>query len=360
MKIAFFNPLISGRGGVEAVLVNLFSALEKHGDECRLYIFGGSAHGDWLQGIGWHRQIAPPRSRLVRLSRYLLEAIRALRSWKPDAIVACDTTMVRLAVKARSLAGLNDAPVICWIHNPLWEQRIPNAVLDADMNFAICQERADEIKAFADERAKATQIRTVYNGTSLGERPTASRSAKPVFLYVGRVHFEGQKRTSDLVEAAGRLRGDFAIKIAGAGTAEEEQKIKRRAEELGIADRLEWLGWKRDPWSAIGEATVMVQPSAVEGYSMVLIEALSMGIPVAASDFGAIAREALVPGVNGWRFPIADIESLTRILQSIIDHPETVPSPESVRASAARFSTAAMAAEFKAGLEEARSCLSHS
>lgn len=109
---------------------------------------------------------------------------------------------------------------------------------------------------------------------------------------------------------------------------------------------MEWLGWHNDPWAAAPAASVMVQPSAYEGYSMVMIEALALGLPVVASRFGGVSGEAIIPGKNGWLFPVADVEALKQILQAIIDHPETLPGVEQVRQDAMRFSKEQMGADF--------------
>lgn len=351
LKIAFFNPVISGRGGVESVLCNLIAGLERDGDSCRLYIFGESTYKDWLRPLPWWRGIQGSRFRPLRLLGYLMYAALYLRTWNPDVIVACDTTTTRLARWARRVTGLRRTPVLCWLHCSYRFQKMRDEVVRADANLCICKERADEVRALlAQHRTSASQTKPVflvYSGTAAGSRPPIPRAQTPTFIFSGRIQYESTKRIKDLLDAAGQLRGDFRIKLLGDGAEEEKEKIRSRAVGLGIADKVEWLGWHADGWSAVNEASAMVLPSDAEGFSMVTIEALALGLPVILADFGGVSKEAVVPGETGWMFPVADANALAKILQSIVDDPAILPPPEPIRTFARRFSTEQMIVDFR-------------
>ncbi len=357
LKIAFLNPLIAGQGGVETVLVNLIQGLEREGDECRLYIVGGTRYDGWLKDIRWSREIKSNiKPRALRLLGYLSEVVHELRAWQPDVIVACDTTMVRLGRWAAFLAGIRGMPILCWLHCSYKYQKMQIEVARADANLCICKERADEVEEYLQQEkrraAGPARIFLVYSGTGAGSRPAIPRAAVATFVFVGRIQYESTKRIKDLIEAAAQLEGEFRIKLLGDGYDEEKNKIKARAEELGIADRIEWLGWQMDSWNAVSEASAMVLPSDSEGFSMVTIEALSLGLPVVLADFGGISKEAVVPGKTGWMFPVADAPALARILQPIVDDPTGLPDPESIRSFARRFSTEQMITDFQRAARE--------
>jgi UDP-D-galactose:(glucosyl)LPS alpha-1,6-D-galactosyltransferase len=100
-------------------------------------------------------------------------------------------------------------------------------------------------------------------------------------------------------------------------------------------------------WNAVEEASAMVLPSDSEGFSMVTIEALALGLPVVLADFGGIFREAVVPGATGWIFPVADTAALAEILQAIVDDPGILPEANTIRDFARKFSTDQMAVDFR-------------
>jgi UDP-D-galactose:(glucosyl)LPS alpha-1,6-D-galactosyltransferase len=226
----------------------------------------------------------------------------------------------------------------------------------ADANLCICQERLDETRSFVSQAGRypagKEPVFLVYSGTSIGARPALKRSRIPTFLFVGRIQYGNSKRIKDLVEASGNLHGDFAIKLIGDGLSEEKNKILELAVQLGVSQRLEWLGWQADPWSAVSEASAMILPSDAEGFSMVIIEALAMGLPVISSDCGGISREAVIPGQSGWIFPVGDVPALTGILQCILDNPAILPNVQTVRRVANKFSTEQMTESFRAAVTE--------
>jgi UDP-D-galactose:(glucosyl)LPS alpha-1,6-D-galactosyltransferase len=253
------------------------------------------------------------------------------------------------------MAGIKGVPVICWLHCSYKYQKMQNEVARADANLCICQERADEVRQLLQQSADGSAgkpVFLVYSGTSEGSKPAIPRSEAPAFVFAGRIQYEGTKRIKDLIEAAGRLRGEFRIKLLGDGYEGEKEKIRNRARELGMADRIEWLGWRKDAWSAVGEASAMVLPSDSEGFSMVTIEALARGLPVILSDFGGISKEAVLPGETGWMFPVADVNSLAAILQSIVDNPAILPDADAIRRFARKFSTEQMVVNFREAVRE--------
>lgn len=352
MRIAFFNPYISGRGGVESVVTHLMNGLVREGDDCRLYIFGGSVYKAWLRSVPWSLEIGcPSQPRPLRLLNYLFQGARHLRAWRPDIIVCCDTTTVGIARWCLKLAGLRNIPVLCWLHCSYRYLKMQSEVGRADAHLCICQERADEIREFLrrepNPAAAAKPVFLVYSGTSEGAKPAIRRAAVPTFVFAGRIQYEATKRVKDLIDAAAQLKGDFRIKLLGDGAEEDKVNIRNRARALGIENKIEWLGWHADSWSAVEEASAMVLPSNSEGFSMVTVEALARGLPAIIADFGGIAREAVLDGQTGWIFPVADVAALATILQRIVHDPAILPDAESIRQFARKFSTEQMVADFR-------------
>lgn len=334
----------------------MIRGLEQEGDECRLYIFGGTRYPEWLKNISWHKVIgSPSQPRALRLLAYFVNAVSLLRSWKPDVIICCDTTMVGLARRAMKAAGIKRVPIFCWLHCSYKYLKMQDEVARADANLCICQERADEVRVLLaqnpDDAVRTKPVFLVYSGTSMGSRPPIRRSQIPIFVFAGRIQYELTKRVRDLIEAAAQIKGEFRIKLLGEGSDEEKQKIRNRAAELGIAEKIEWLGWHLDSWNAVTEASAMVLPSDSEGFSMVTIEALALGLPVILADFGGISKEAVVTGETGWIFPVADVPALAKILQRIVDDPSKLPDAASIRAFARKFSNEQMVMDFRRAIQ---------
>lgn len=102
-----------------------------------------------------------------------------------------------------------------------------------------------------------------------------------------------------------------------------EKETRRRAEELGLGEAVEWTGFVRDVPEQLGKIDVFVLPSLFgEGLPMVVLEALSAGVPIVATKVEGIP-DAVRDGVEGVLVPPGDPPALAagieRILTSELD-----------------------------------------
>lgn len=133
---------------------------------------------------------------------------------------------------------------------------------------------------------------------------------RPLLLCIGRL--SEQKGHLVLLEAFAALgRSDARLVLAGDGELRGE--VEARIAALGLTDRVRITGWigSDEVRRLITEATIIVQPSLMEGLPVVLMEAMAQGRPV-ISTFIAGIPELVEAGQNGWLVPAGDAESLTR------------------------------------------------
>ena len=119
-----------------------------------------------------------------------------------------------------------------------------------------------------------------------------------IFLFLGRIH--EKKGCDTLIEAFAQILAkspaatrDFHLVMAGPGESAFAQRIKARAEQLGIADRVTWPGMLTGDlkWGAFHAAEVFVLPSHQENFGISVAEALACGKPVLISNRINIWRE---------------------------------------------------------------------
>ena len=152
-------------------------------------------------------------------------------------------------------------------------------------------------------------------GTS---RPPAP-DAPFVIGYVGRLVPE--KGVADLLHAASGLKGQWRIRLFGAGP--QRDALSATARSLGIAERVAFEGQVPSPDvpAHLSELHALVLPSHtrpnwMEQFGRVLIEGMASWVPVVGSDSGEIPN---VIGDAGLVFAQGDVEGLRRHLQALID-----------------------------------------
>lgn len=142
---------------------------------------------------------------------------------------------------------------------------------------------------------------------------------EPIVTIVGRL--APIKNHGLLLEAAARLAAEgrpchFAV--VGGGT--EEAALRERARALGVADRVTFLGWRRDLDRVYAGSDVVALTSGNEGTPVALIEALAAGRAVVSTDVGGV-RDVLQDGALGLLVPPGDAGALAGALARLLDDP---------------------------------------
>lgn len=111
--------------------------------------------------------------------------------------------------------------------------------------------------------------------------------------------------------------------IAGAalfGEAAFEQQLRERAAALGLADRVEFLGFSDVP-AVLRSLDLLVHASRIpEPFGQVIIEGMAAELPVVATDGGG-AREIIENGRTGLLVPMGDAAALAEALAQLLSQP---------------------------------------
>jgi glycosyltransferase involved in cell wall biosynthesis len=150
--------------------------------------------------------------------------------------------------------------------------------------------------------------------------PSAETNARLVVGFLGRLQIE-DKGLDLLLLALARQTGPPAasLEIAG-GPPETIRILKARAAELGLEERVQFLGEVDDPVAALARWDLLVLPSRREGFGLVLVEAMAAGRPVVAARAGGIP-EVVEDGVTGLLVPVDDVPALAAALDRMASDP---------------------------------------
>jgi glycosyltransferase involved in cell wall biosynthesis len=106
-------------------------------------------------------------------------------------------------------------------------------------------------------------------------------------------------------------RIDAYLVIVGDGF--QKEYLENLAEELGISNQVKLLGFQYNPSKYIKNSDIFVLSSAVEGLPLVLLEAMSIGIPIIGTNVGGIP-EALEYGTCGVLVEKNDINEMAEAI----------------------------------------------
>lgn len=123
------------------------------------------------------------------------------------------------------------------------------------------------------------------------------------------------KRPLDLIRVTAGVEGAVLVLV---GDGEDRAAAVSLAEELGVSDRVRFLGYRDDLGSLYAAFDVFLLTSANEGAPVVVIEALAAGVPVVATDAGGTAS-VVDADETGLLAPVGAVEQLQAAVERLRD-----------------------------------------
>ncbi len=151
--------------------------------------------------------------------------------------------------------------------------------------------------------------------------PAGVPAVRPRLGVIGRL--TEQKNHADLLKALRWVCKDRVVHLFVAGTGPLESELRRMAAEFGIQEYIHFLGNRRDVMDLLRALDLFILPSAWEGFPTVLLEAMSQGTPVIATDVSG-SRELILPQETGILVPPHDPERLGQAILYCLDHPTEI------------------------------------
>lgn len=109
------------------------------------------------------------------------------------------------------------------------------------------------------------------------------------------------------------------IKLMLIGDGERKNYLQLLSKKLGISTNTIWIGYQKDPRKYISICDIILLPSYAESFSLAILEALSMGKLVIATDVGGTS-EMINDGWNGFLVKHRDIPSIVERLHELINN----------------------------------------
>ena len=282
-------------------------------------------------GIPVHTVHLPRGLDPFRLAASLVEIMVYLRRHKVDVVHTHCSIPGAVGRMAAWLAGV---PVIIHtVHGfhfhdrAPWLERQPYLFVERVCGWVtdtlLTQNRGDLEQAERYGIGPRQRRRWIGNGIDLRRFHPAPRAPRPdsVVTITCVARLEPVKDHPMLFEAARLLkaRGEsFRIRLVGGGVLRHD--YQELCERLGIADRVEFLGYRDDMSEILARTDIAVLTSFKEGLPRAVVEPMAMGIPVVATRVSG-TREAVQHGETGLTVESGDAAGLAEALALLIRDP---------------------------------------
>ena len=124
-------------------------------------------------------------------------------------------------------------------------------------------------------------------------------------------NFRPVKRTQDVIDIFRRVQQQCACRLLFVGEGPCIPIIKAQIHNIGLADKVHFIGKQDNIAKIICLADVLLLPSDKESFGLVALEAMACGVPTVGSDTGGIP-EVVVHGKTGFLAPVGHTEQMAQ------------------------------------------------
>jgi glycosyltransferase involved in cell wall biosynthesis len=199
----------------------------------------------------------------------------------------------------------------------LLERPVPR-VFRSVSTIAVSRSTADDLVA---RGMRSDTISVIHNGVDLDlyrPDPAQRRYPEPTLLYLGRL--KRYKRVDLVIRAvAGLVERGVECRLLIAGSGDREEALKSLAGELGLHERVEFLGFVDDARKIelFRRSWVHLLTSSKEGWGISNLEAAACGTATVASDSPGL-RDSVQHGETGFLVPHGDVETLVDRIAALL------------------------------------------
>ena len=298
--------------------------------------------GDYQPGLTFHR-VETPSYPLFRQPQYLLslanKIVQVARSEQLDIVHAHyaipHATAGYLARQILTATHPGSVPsVITTLHGT------DITLLGSDPSYteivAFCIEQSDGVTAVSESLKRDTyrelgiskDIRVIPNflDCSMHRRVEAAwvrdriigDPKGKVLIHVS--NFRPVKRTTEVVDVFARVTRQVPAYLLMVGDGPDRDVAARHAADLGVGDRVHFVGEQDEVRSLLSISDVFLLPSAQESFGLAALEAMACEVPVVASCVGGLP-EVIEHGVTGYLHPPDDVEGMARSAVELLTTP---------------------------------------
>ena len=173
-------------------------------------------------------------------------------------------------------------------------------------------------------------------------------------------NFRAVKRIPDVIDIFNTIQKEIPSKLMMIGEGPARDNAERLCAQLGIQDRVVFLGNSNEINKILCFSDLFLLPSETESFGLSALEAMASGVPVISSNTGGLP-EVNIDGVSGYLSPVGDVESMSKNALHILKDNDTLNGFKAASKSvASKFDIHPIVSSYESVYEKAlKNCISN-
>lgn len=314
-------------GGAERLMVDLLPLLKERGHDVGLLLFNGAdapLKEEWPVNEIPLYELTHPDDIEDKWATYgPWNVVRLMKYVKQYDIVHTHNTACQFYAPIAKLLGQAGAKLVTTEHNATNRRRSMGWYKPIDRwmynRYAAIICIADQTRDnLVQHIGQHPAIYTIYNGVNINKfiKQIKQIDSQERFVINMVAGFRPQKDHATLIKSMLHLPERYSLQLVGRG--ETEQEMKTLCQDLGLEQRVNFMGMRSDVTDILENSDVVVLSSHWEGLSLSSIEGMASGRPFIASDVEGLRD---IVGGAGILFPHGDDKALAKAIQELCENP---------------------------------------
>lgn len=320
-KVLFFLYSLSG-GGAERTVINIINNIDKNKFDV-LLVIGTNKNNDYINLVNKDVKIKTLDCKKLRLS--LLKLRNNISKENPDILFSTINANNIILLLAKLLTFKKIPTIVREANNRTESGSVTtiNRIITKFLYNKVSTKVIALSKGVKDDLVNNFQIdhnkiEVIYNPVEVEKIQESSKEEiqgfrrnknEKLIVSVGRL--VDQKDYPNLIKAFRLVNEKINSRLLILGKGPKETELKRLCEALDVKEKVQFLGFKNNPYKYMKGADVFVLSSKWEGFGHVIVEAMATGTPVISTDCNSGPKEIIKENEYGVLVSVGDPKELT-------------------------------------------------
>jgi len=221
-------------------------------------------------------------------------------------------------------------------NHPFYKPAVTFSINKSDVVTSVSQSLKDRTLELFDIRKEVEVIPNFIDKTKYSEaykdcqRSLMATEEEKIITHVS--NFRAVKRIPDVIQIFNRVQQEIPAKLIMVGEGPEKEGAEILCEQLGIADRVVFLGNSNEIDRILCFSDLFLLPSSSESFGLAALEAMMNSVAVISSNVGGIP-EVNMQGITGFLSDVGDVDDMVKNALHILSDDERL---EKFKENAAR------------------------